>query len=65
MKILLKDIRDKRHLTLDRLAKLSGISRATLQRIEVGRVSPTMDNMEILAQTLGITISDLYESEYK
>ena len=45
MKILLADIRKSKLVTLKKLENATGISKATLQRIEVGIVSPTMNNM--------------------
>ena len=46
MKILLCDVRSVKNITLEKLAGISGISKSTLQRIESGSVSPTMDTME-------------------
>ena len=65
MKILLGDARADRELTLEKLANISGISKSTLQRIEIGAVSPTMDTMEKLAKAMHMKITDLFESEYK
>lgn len=66
MKILLWDIRHKKKgMTLEKLAEKCGISKSTLQRIEKGEVSPTMDTMEKLAIALEVSIFDLFESEQK
>ena len=65
MKILISDIRTHKKITLERLADTSGISKSTIQRIETGAVSPTMDTMEKLAKAMGIKITELFESEYK
>lgn len=65
MKILLSEIRRGRLITLKTLEKSSGISKSTIQRIETGAISPTMDKMEKLARAMNIRITDLFESEYK
>ena len=65
MKILLADIRKSKLVTLKKLENATGISKATLQRIEVGIVSPTMNNMEKIAKALEVGIIDLFESKYK
>lgn len=65
MEILLWQARTNKGWTLERLAEKSGVSKSTLQRIETGETSPTMDVMEKVAKALNTRISDLYESEYK
>lgn len=65
MEILFWQARTNKGWTLERLAEKSGVSKSTLQRIETGETSPTMDVMEKVAKTLNARISDLYESEYK
>lgn len=39
MKILLTDVRADRKITLEKLASTSGVSKSTLQRIEIGAIS--------------------------
>ncbi len=65
MEILLWQARTNKGWVLEQLEKKSGVSKATLNRIENGQTSPTMDVMEKVAKALNIRISDLYESEYK
>lgn len=65
MEILLWQARTNKGWTLERLAEKSGVSKSTLQRIETGETSPTMDVMEKIAKALNVRISDLYVSEYK
>lgn len=65
MKILILKLRTDKNITLEKLANASGISKSTLQRMETGAVSPTMDKMEKLAEAMGVKITDLFESEYK
>lgn len=51
--------RKKRHLTLDRLAALSGVSRSMLSQIERGEANPTFAVLWSLTQALGIDFSQL------
>ncbi len=55
----LKKLRTDRDLTLQALAEQSGISRASLSRIEKGEVSPTADTLGALATVYGLPISVL------
>lgn len=65
MKILVKQIREERKLSLRQLEEKSFISRSTLSRIENEETSPTMDEMEAMAAALKTRIQNLYESDYK
>lgn len=65
MKILVKQIRKDRKLSIRQLEEKSLISRSTLSRIENEETSPTMDEMEAMASALKTRIQNLYESDYK
>lgn len=65
MKILVKQIRTERKLSIRQLEEKSLISRSTLSRIENEETSPTMDEMEAMAAALKTRIQNLYESDYK
>ena len=65
MKILIWEMRTERKITLGKLAKESGISKSSIQRMESGIVSPTMDKMEKLAKAMRVNITELFESDYK
>lgn len=60
MEILLGQIRSEKRITLKKLAKATGISKSTLQRIEVGDTSPTLDKLNKIAKALDVKISNLY-----
>jgi transcriptional regulator with XRE-family HTH domain len=55
----LRDLRQARRWSLDELARLSGVSRASLSRIENGEVSPTASVLGRLAGAHGLTFSRL------
>ena len=55
----LRDLRGAAGWRLDDLADRSGISRATLSRLEQGQVSPTADQLNRLAAAHGLALSQL------
>jgi transcriptional regulator with XRE-family HTH domain len=55
----LKTLRTERGWSLDELAKLSGVSRATLSRLENAEVSPTANALGKLCAAYGLTMSRL------
>lgn len=57
--------RDKRNITLTQLSEMTGIGKSTLNNIENGITSPTLDQLERIAKALNTKISELYESDYK
>lgn len=65
VRILLWQVRANKGLTLRQLEELTGISRATLNNIENGKVSPQLDYLEKLAIAMDVRITDLFESDYK
>lgn len=56
----LADLRKARAWSLDDLAGYSGISRATLSRIERGDTSPTAAVLGQLAKAFGLSMADLF-----
>ena len=54
------DLRQRRGLTLDDLAAASGLSRATLSRIERGETSPTAVSLGHLARAFSVTKAELF-----
>lgn len=65
MKILLRNYRKRKRLSIVELSRVSGLSKSTISNIENGIVSPTMLQMESLAKALDVRITDLFESEFK
>ena len=65
MKINIWNIRYKKNVTLVELAKLTNISKSTLDNFEIGRTIPNMLQMEQIAIALDAHITDLFDSDYK
>jgi transcriptional regulator with XRE-family HTH domain len=55
----LRRLRSKRGLSLDRLAQRSGVSRAMLSQVELGKSAPTINLLWKIARALGVTFSAL------
>ena len=55
----LRTLREDRGLTLQELAARSGVSRATMSRIENGEVSPTAETLGRLATAFALPVSQL------
>ncbi len=56
-----RELRDQRKLSLDALAKRSGVSRSNISLIERGESSPTAAALEKLSVGLGVTLASLFE----
>lgn len=65
MKVLTWQARSNKSITLIKLAELTGISKSALNNIENEKVSPTLDELEVIAKALDVRITDLFDSEYK
>lgn len=59
----LRRLRTQRGLSLERLAKASGVSRAMLGQIELGRSAPTINVLWKIARALDVTFSALITAQ--
>jgi len=57
----IRQVRGDRALTLDRLARLSGVSKSMLSQIERGQTNPTFATLWNLTRSLGIGIEELFD----
>ena len=64
-KLNVKEFREERNYTLRQLARISGVAKSTISKIENGRCSPSINTLEKIAIGLSVRITDLFESEYK
>lgn len=63
IEILVKKIRLEKNMTLDTLAKLSGISKGHLSKIERQERDPKLSTMIMIAKALNVDIEELYKIE--
>lgn len=59
----LKRLRTRQGHSLERLAKLSGVSRAMLSQIETGKSAPTINLLWKIATALGVPFATLLDSQ--
>ncbi|MER9934244.1 XRE family transcriptional regulator [Mesorhizobium sp. M0088] len=59
----LRRLRTRQGHSLERLAKLSGVSRAMLSQIETGRSAPTINLLWKIATALGVPFATLLDSQ--
>lgn len=61
VEILLKDIRDKRNISLRELERMTGISKTHLNAIELNEKEPSISILVRIAKALNVDIKELYE----
>lgn len=61
IEILVRKIRLKQNMTLETLAKLSGISKGHLSKIERQERDPKLSTMVMIAKALNVDIEELYK----
>ena len=61
VEILVKKVRLESNMTLETLAKLSGISKGHLSKIERQDRNPSLDTMVQIALALKVDIKELYK----
>lgn len=59
----LRQVRELRGLSLNALAKVSGVARTTIGYIEGGETSPSVATVELLARALGVSVCWLAYAE--
>ena len=59
----LKAARAARDMSQDQLAKAVGVSRQTINAIEIGDYNPTINLCIAICKVLGVTLNDLFWEE--
>lgn len=57
----LKQIRERKGLSLRALAKLAHVSHSFIADIEAGRSKPSIDTLQSLAKALGVSLNELVD----
>ncbi len=53
--------REKKGITVNRLANEAGISQSYVRDIELGNKKPTVETVSLLCDALGITLKDFFD----
>ena len=64
IEILVKDIRRQKHINLNELSKISGVSKTHINDIENNIKSPSLYVMVRLAKALKVEITELYKIKW-
>ena len=56
----IKYFRNKRKLSVNKLANISGVSQSFLRDIELGNKQPTVEYLEYICFGLGITLKEFF-----
>lgn len=59
----LREILKERHITIGQFAEMSGVSQSNLSNYMTGKVSPTLETLNRIANTLDIEITELFKKE--
>ena len=59
--IRIRNLRRQKKITLIELSRLTGIAQATLSRMETGLMLGTVKSHQKIAETLGVSLGQLYE----
>ena len=59
----IKYFRNKRNLSVNKLANLSGISQSYLRDIELGNKQPTVEYLEYICFGLNITMKEFFDTD--
>lgn len=63
MRYSVRDLRNQKGWTQQRLAHEAGITQATVSTLEAGRRQPNMDSLQKIAKALGVSIDGLIEGD--
>lgn len=64
VEILIRQKREEKEYTIDKLAKLAGMSKGHLSRIERGETEPTISTLSRIAIALKVKVEELYKIHY-
>ena len=56
----IKELREKRGLTVNKLANLAGISQRYLRDVELGNKNPTVETLSYFCDALGISLKEFF-----
>lgn len=60
--VRLKMLREGQNLSMEKFAKLAGLHKSTIYRIEAGVYDPTLSTLKALAKGLRMTVGELVDA---
>lgn len=64
IEILVREVREKKNIKFETLAKKAGISKGTLSKIERQEVEPRFSTMILIATALKVNLEELYKIHF-
>lgn len=64
IEILVREVREKKNIKFETLAKTAGISKGTLSKIERQEQEPKLSTMILIALALKVELKDLYKVHF-
>ncbi len=64
VEILIRKKREEKGYTIDKLAKIAGMSKGHLSKIERGETDPTITTLSRVAIALKVKVEELYKIHY-
>lgn len=61
LKILVKEVRTKKNISIRNLSLLSDVSKSHIEKIEDGKTKPSLEVIYKIAKVLDVSIYDLFE----
>lgn len=57
------ELRNKKGITVNKLANISGVSQSFLRDIELGKKQPTVEYLEYICFGLGVSLKDFFDTD--
>ena len=57
----IKELREKKGFTVNKLANLAGISQSYLRDVELGNKNPTVETLSYFCDALGVSLKDFFD----
>lgn len=61
----IRELREMRGLTVNRLANMAGLSQSFLREIELGNKTPTVETLSYFCDALEISLAEFFSGEEK
>ena len=61
--VMLKCAREKQGLSMNALARMSGVPQSSISEIEAGKRQPSFDSVQRICLALGVSLSDFFATE--
>lgn len=57
----IKELRTAKHLSVNKLANMTGVSQSYLRDVELGKKNPTVNFLSLICASLGVSLRDFFD----